>query len=159
MTTALEIVDTAVKVGFEAMISGVTAWVLASQAAETRRLESTVQDMRSLLKDFSRAGELVKVNMDIVAHAYYNNKLEEAREALVRVSKELRTAQALANIIDNKKLLDALETAVNSAMEIYHELRETAPELERLKKHESTVFSSLEATQPEIASEYRSART
>ncbi|MBU2986810.1 hypothetical protein KO528_15705 [Saccharophagus degradans] len=44
--TIIEIIDSAVKIGLGAAISGITAWMLAKQAARYRISETTIEDTR-----------------------------------------------------------------------------------------------------------------
>lgn len=88
MTTILEIIDTAVKVGLGASISAMASWLLASQNAMNRRTDTKIENMREIIKEFSIKTESITASMDLAGHAYFSKNYTEAREHSITACRE-----------------------------------------------------------------------
>ena len=154
--TTLEIIDTAVKVGLGAAISAIASWFLNSQAAKNKQSETKIDGIRELIKEFSVKTEKIKASIDNMAHAYFQNDIKSALEYSIEGVQEYRSATALANIINNKNILQGLTKVEENMMPMYHELRKDKPSLDELKIYENAIFKIIEDLQPEISASYLS---
>lgn len=155
MVTVLQIIDTAVKIGLGALISGVVAWLLARQAANQRIKQSEIEDIRALVKELAIQVEAIKAIWDDIAHSFFTGDLDEAKAQCVEASKACHSAKALANIVGNPKIMEAIETANSKSNETFHELRLDQPSLKTLEGYEKVAFDSIDSLQPELSKAYR----
>lgn len=153
--TTLEIIDTAVKVGLGAIISALASLALNNQAAKNRKTEALNEDFRALVRDFSIKTEHIKMEIDNLAHAYFRKNTDVALSSSVEAMKSCRSANAIANIINNQNITSALSIVEQSVTAMYHELRAEVPSIEELRRHENIVFETISNLQPDISHAYQ----
>lgn len=114
MTTAIDIIDTAVKIGLGALISGLTGyWVMKEKNKhELKKIETL--DKKEVLKDIALKVEISSgLLAEFVHHSYSQNgleKLEKNTNKLIEASNISGNAAALENMIGFSTLASSLES-------------------------------------------------
>ncbi len=121
MSTWLEIVDTAVKIGLGALISGVTTYWVTNTKSQHELYKNTIEDKRSTLREVA---VLVEESSDLIndfVHVSRQTKEDLKNKScfLMDAHKKNERAETLANLIGFKKLADAICNRGSSVREMH----------------------------------------
>ncbi len=118
MTTAIEVIDTAVKIGLGAIISGVaTYWV--TNAKNKHDLKKTyVEDSIKILRETAEYFDQSKALLNDFVHHINKNKIRYENN-LMESYKISSRAHALANLIGQTDLALAIKNYSTSIHELY----------------------------------------
>jgi len=127
MTTTLDIIDTAVKIGLGATIGGLTSYVLAVRSQNHEKHARDILDKREFIKELSLKLEKVDHLNGETALQFYSGELVNAKQANVSATEEICMASAIANIIGDDDLVATIEKMSDLLDNIYTELNSEIP--------------------------------
>lgn len=122
MTTLLDIIDTAVKIGLGAAIAGVTSYYLAKHNQENERNKTAIQDKKNLSKELALKLELAKSKIDESAYHLHAGDKPGARKMTADAADELRSAAAIANLLGRDELVSIVEKMCDQTDIFYKEI-------------------------------------
>lgn len=132
MTTILDVIDTAVKIGLGATIGGITSYVMVLRSQKHERDTSEIIENKALVKELSlKLEKLDHLNGECALH-FHSNDLVAAKKANVNATDEVRAASALANLIGNDGLVEIIDQISKLLDKIYHELNSKEPSEDKL---------------------------
>jgi hypothetical protein len=122
MTTSLEILDSAVKIGLGALISGVSTYVVTrrSHLHEMRKLAS--EDARALLRQSCTLVEEAAAQVNMFIHANDHRVAGAVPDSALLLSALaiVNKAKALAVLVNNARLLAAVLAYANTIESLYY---------------------------------------
>lgn len=135
MTTTLEIIDSAVKIGIGALISGVTAY-WASVAKSKNELKKSLQDdrrdlLRQIAIEVGKSDDSISEYMHITHipdHSLIPIQLAEKRNLLLQSIKHSNTATSLASLVSHEDLFLKLRAYAESVDEIHSTFAAISPD-------------------------------
>lgn len=127
MTTTLDIIDTAVKIGLGATIGGLTSYVLAVRSQNHEKHARDILDKREFIKELSLKLEKVDHLNGETALQFHSGELVNAKQANVSATEEICMASAIANIIGDDDLVATIEKMSDLLDNIYTELNSEIP--------------------------------
>lgn len=128
MTTTIDIIDTAVKIGLGAIIGGFTSYILAVRSQKHEKETQISKDGRELIKDLSLKLERVDHLNAVSALNFHAADLAAARKSSISATEEICAASALANIIGSNELVRLIHDISDTLDNIYHELNGAVPD-------------------------------
>lgn len=132
MTTCLDIIDSAVKIGLGALIAGTFTYIQARKSHNEALEKLNYEDKQSLLKEAALKIELIESKANSAAFSFHSGNLSEAKsEAMLGVN-EAYSVAALTNLAGSQELLEISEKLSEKMESIYHELNSVQPSEEKL---------------------------
>ena len=106
MATALEILDSAVKIGLGALITAVAGWVVSTKAQRHELAKAAAEDRRSLLRSTANLLEQATAcaNLATYAFAHVPNPKVDSTKHLVEAINKLNEARSLAVLCGSRTL-------------------------------------------------------
>ena len=106
MTTALEILDSAVKIGLGALVSGIATVLVTSRnhAHELRKL--TLEDRKSLLKSLAKLLEEANAGLNMATYGFEHNQenMADSAKMIIESINTLGEANSIAVLMGQKEL-------------------------------------------------------
>lgn len=122
MTTAIDLIDTTIKIGLGAAIAGITSYVLTIRNQKYEHRKQAIEDRRSLAKELALKLEKVQAMSNEAAYFYHLDDVESAKKALVPATGEINSSVAISNILGDNGLVNILEKMAESVDNFYREL-------------------------------------
>ncbi len=123
MTTAIEVLDTAIKIGLGAIIGGGFSLLLTVTNNKNQRSIKVTDDQRELLKQITLKLEKIEsLNTEGAMH-YHDQSLDESRKLNIEALDASRVVSAYANILGNDELVALAEQITRVLESMYQEFR------------------------------------
>lgn len=118
----LEIVDTAVKIGLGALITGTSSYLLTGKNFKQELRKKSIDSNKEMLKDLALKLEYSESFLNEVTHSYLL-KQDGSFDSVAMVSacKHVYEARALANLIDEHEMAVKIESLAKILENIYEE--------------------------------------
>ncbi|WP_407364727.1 hypothetical protein HKW97_25820 (plasmid) [Pseudomonas luteola] len=125
MVTVLEIVDSAIKIGLGALISGVTTYCVAGKNQKHELQKVMREDRKSLIKDMSKKYEeaLALVSRGVHKMDFEGVNNSESRDLIIESFIGLSEAKALANMCGSKEIYEEIDSYQDSLNDLYSYMR------------------------------------
>ena len=132
MTTILDIVDTAVKIGLGALIGGISSYVLAIRTQNYEKETRANDERKQLVKDLSLKLEKIDhLNSESALH-YHSDDLVSAKKSNVLATEVICSATALANLIGSDEVVEITSKISEILDEMYQEFHLESPSEDHL---------------------------
>ncbi len=128
MTTILDIIDTAVKIGLGASIAGVASFMLAKRNNNHEERKMHKQDRKNITKEIAMKLEKVESITNEVVYFFHIQEFGSAKKALIPASEEINSAVALSNILGQDELVTAVRNMSILVDGMYRELTKDSPD-------------------------------
>lgn len=132
MTTTLDVIDSAIKIGLGALIAGVSAFITTAKNHSFEKFKQSDQERRNLAKDLATKLEKVAVYSNEAAFHYHHNDISSAKKSLIPAADEIYSCLALSNILGDDVLLNIIEKMSDSIDSIYQELNKENPDEDKI---------------------------
>ena len=106
MTTLIDVIDSAVKIGLGACIAGVLAYVHSRAKHKDDIEKMNLEDRKSLLREAALKVEEVESKSNDAAYYFHSNDLPAARSQAKAGVNTAYSACALVNLAGSQELLD-----------------------------------------------------
>lgn len=141
MTTELDIIDTAVKIGFGAAITGITSYFLSRQKNDhDQEKQNTVQN-KELAQKIALKLENVEAHINEAVVFLHNSDIAAAKKAFIPASKEAYTARALTNIAGSDEMITKVDDVITLVESMFEAITTTPPKY----KKADDIFNELPA--------------
>lgn len=132
MTTIIDIVDTAVKIGLGAMIGGISSYVLAVRAQNHEKETRESNERKALVKELSLKLEKIDHLNGEGALNYHSDDVVSAKRSNVLATEVICSATALANLIGSDELVSITSEISAFLDKMYQEFHIGPPSEDRL---------------------------
>jgi len=154
MTTYLDIIDTAVKIGLGALIAGATTYIVSSRKQKHDRDSELIKERKSLVKEIAiKVGAIENHQNKIVVAIDYANR-ESAIEHIVPAAADAYLIQTLANLVGDEPLLSSTSKFAEIFESLYDELNKEELDWEALDRLSQELGEARLATFPHIRSAF-----
>ncbi|UTW48864.1 hypothetical protein [Bacterioplanoides sp. SCSIO 12839] len=127
MTTILDIVDTAVKIGLGASIAGLTSYFLSDRSHKNELEKSAIEDKKNLVKELTIKLENVEACVNEAALHFHSGDVIKAKTALLPATSDAYSVRAISNLVGNKEMVHAMNGITDIVENIYFELNSAQP--------------------------------
>jgi hypothetical protein len=124
----LDVVDTAVKIGLGALIASIGTYLLAAKNHKSEIKKAFNEEQRAIIKEIATTLEEVESQFNESFDAFQHNDYDSARKILVPTSRNAYSMRALANILDDDELVNAIDEIAKIVEDIYEETVGNDPE-------------------------------
>ena len=118
MTTPLDILDSAVKIGLGALISGVATFLVTTRNHAQENRKAAREDKRALLRSVAKLVEDATATINLATYAYQHDPStrSDSERKLIGAVNSLGEAKSLAVLLGLKELVSSIAT-VRSGVE------------------------------------------
>ncbi|WP_419535598.1 hypothetical protein [Endozoicomonas sp.] len=128
MTTTLDIIDTAVKIGLGAAITGLSTYLLSITNHTSSLEKEALEKHQQLAKEIAIGFEKVETLFNECAMNFHNNDIKSAKVFISQAASEAHSVRAMTNLVGSDELVDELEKCTEILESIYQELLMKRPE-------------------------------
>ncbi|MDQ8182584.1 hypothetical protein [Pelagicoccus sp. SDUM812005] len=155
MTTTLDIVDTAVKIGLGATIAGLSAYVIGRQKHNQEIENKDRDEQKSLSRELALTVEKIESSLQECAFEFHNQNIELSKKSVVNAGDHLCTASALSNLLGSSTLVEELRKVSEHLEWIYHELKSDSPKESEMEGRVLEIVEIKAKMYPEISKFYK----
>ncbi|NWO06690.1 hypothetical protein [Idiomarina sp.] len=159
MTTTLDIVDTAVKIGLGALIAGITSYVITLRNQGFERQKEIEVERRNLSKELALTIEKTNHLIDESAFHFHQLDYQESKKCIISAEREISSAGALANLLGSDDLVNAVDEMAELVFDIYKEFNKDSPDEGRLHDLDNDIKEKKKLVYPHIRDAYCAAST
>lgn len=141
MTTTLEIIDTAVKVGLGAIISGITTYFMTRRTHSHEIRKSLINEKKEIIKECVIKLEKSSSLLNHVLSSYFNltknethdtdKKLIEIQKDMLTVFNEAKETRAFCYMIRQNNLGELIINYLNKINDLKHQIYSNPPSYNR----------------------------
>ncbi|KJZ12304.1 hypothetical protein TW85_16055 [Marinomonas sp. S3726] len=153
------LVDTAIKIGLGAIITGFSAYILALRNHKSDLNKKAYEDRGLLIKELAFKLEDVESSTNDAALHFSNGNVTQAKAALVPGSQSAYSARAISNLIGDDNLVNDLEKICLVIERIFHELNRQNPSIKELGSLGSELKERKLKVYPHIREAYATSNT
>ncbi|SHL24801.1 hypothetical protein [Phytopseudomonas punonensis] len=121
MVTTLEIIDSAIKIGLGAIISGITMFVVTNKNQRHELFKMARDDRKNLLREISSKLEEASAALNRGIHSYsgINGDNPDGLKLILESYITINQAKAIASLSGANKLFKEVEIYSNSVLDLY----------------------------------------
>lgn len=152
--TYFDLIDTAIKIGLGATITGLSTYFLAKRNHTEEEKKLRKEDTRNLIKEVAEKLESVESSFNDAALSYHMKEYTEAKKSIAKAADLAYSARAISNIIGSDHLLIATEKVSVKLEDIYAELTSTEPNIDLLDSMGTELTGHKKEAYPHIRTAY-----
>jgi len=149
-----ELLDTAIKIGLGALIAGISAYFLSIRNLKNDLRKRALADRNDLIKEFAFKLEEIEARSNESALFFTSGDLSGAKKSMIPVSEAAYHSRAISNIIGDDNLLNDIEGICVITENIFHELSEDKPNIQKINNLDKALKEKKTKTYPHIRKAY-----
>ncbi len=122
MATVLDIVDTAVKIGLGALISGITTYWVTRRSHNHDINKMAIEDRKSLVREIGSILESATEKLNLSIHSYWNNREDLSSDeclGIIEAVNQTQKAKSLAAIMGYEPLFESVSCHSKIVFDFY----------------------------------------
>jgi len=159
MSSLIELVDTAVKIGLGAAITGWTSYFISKRGHSHELSKEISEDRRILLRSIASSMETSSMHMNLGVGAWRKSEYKLASSEYLKAVSKNNEAKSLAGLLGLQSVLETLRQIHADLDEISLEFLEENPDTNNVNRLNQSVLDLREVIYQQLSTEYSSIRS